>query len=470
MVKYLCIDVLRIIILFEKFTEKAIDVVKTAQIYAIELNHEKIYPEHLLLALLNDSNSIIVKTFSIYKIQINDLKKEIQQLLNQRAVIKPVEFVVFSDSSKDIFIRTLDIAKILGNSYVKPEHLFLAIWDYPKLELTKVLKEKNIDVENLKSMFYKILSSNKPKKIRHPEIIEKRRRNDRNDSIVSLIESSDSAKIFDRAIAKLSTSSYEILGTEQIMQSILEDESSDIAKTLAEFGITSETFSNKLKEISSRQAEFGDKQIIFTPNALKALMNALDIVRESGNASILPEHIILGLLKSKQGIAYNILKELNVNEYLLEEKVLQPIEKQKNETLYIMRLAKQEARRIGNSVVGSELILLGIVLESNSIAAEVLRDLGVIVKDAREVIEELIGINEDYTSAEITFSQRAKLILEDAWNIAKKQHKTKTTADDLLLAICNQPDSIAMKALSKLGVDVLEIRQGIKNKLENIRI
>lgn len=456
--------------MFEKFTEKAIDVVKSAQIYAIEFNHEKIYPEHLLLALLNDTNSIIVKTFSIYKIEINALKQEIENLLNQRAVVKPVEFVVFSDSSKDVFVRTLDIAKLLGNLYVKPEHIFLAIWDFPKLEVTKIFTDKGINVDKMKEMFYKILSANKPKKVKHPEIVEKRRRNDKNDSIVSLIESADSAKIFDRAIAKLSTSNYEILGSEQIMQSILEDTESDIAKSLSEFGITAETFSNKLNEISSRQAEFGDKQIIFTPNALKILMNAMDIVRESGNASLLPEHIILGLLKSKKGIAYNILKELNVNEYLLEEKMLQPIEKQKNETLFIMRLAKQEARRIGNCVVGSELILLGIVLESNSIAAEVLRDLGVIVKDAREAIEELIGVNDDYTSNEITFSQRAKLILEDAWNIAKSKNKTKTTADDLLYAICNQPDSIAMKALSRLGVDVLEIRQGLKNRLEESAI
>ena len=456
--------------MFEKFTEKAIEVVKSAQIYAIEFNHEKIYPEHLLLALLNDTNSIIVKTFSIHKVELDELRKDIINLLNKRAVVKPVEFVVFSDSSKDIFTRTLDIAKMLGNSYVKTEHIFLAIWESSKLELTKVLEEKGVDVDKMKTMFYNIFSAKKNKKAKHPEIIEKRRRNDRNESIISLIESSDSAKIFDRAIAKLSTSNYEILGTEQIMQSILEDESSEVVKTLAEFGVTAESFSNKLQEVSSRQAEFGDKQIIFTPNALKTLMLALDIVREAGNASILPEHIILGLLKSKQGIAYNILKELNVNENLLEEKVVQPLEKQKNETLYIMRLAKQEARRIGNSVVGSELILLGIVLEANSIAAEVLRDLGVIVKDAREVIEQLIGVSDDYASSEITFSQRAKLILEDAWNIAKSQHKTKTTADDLLIAICNQPDSVAMKALTKLGVDALEIRQGLRNRLEDIRI
>ena len=87
-----------------------------------------------------------------------------------------------------------------------------------------------------------------------------------------------------------------------------------------------------------------------------------------------------------------------------------------------------------------------------------------------ECIEELIGVNEDYTASEITFSQRAKLILEDAWNIAKSQNKTRTTADDLLIAICNQPDSVAMKALSRLGADALEIRQGIKNRIEQYTI
>lgn len=453
--------------MFEKFTEKAIDAVKSAQIYAIEYNHEKIYPEHLLLAILEDTNSLIVKTFSIHKIKIEELKEEIIKILNKRAVVKPVEFISFSDSSKDIFTRTLDISRILGSIYVKPEHLFLAIWDYPKLELTNVLKEKGIDVDKMKAMFYNVLSTHKHSKVRHPEVFDRRRRNDKNDSILSLIESADNSGIFSRAIAKLSTSQYEILGTEQIMLSILEDTNSEVCKTLSSLGVTSETFSEKLNELSSRQAEFGDKQIIFTPNAMKTLMIAMDTVREEGTASILPEHIILGILKAKKGIAYNILKELNVNEYLLEEQIKIPMEKQVNETLFIMRLAKQEARRLGSGIVGSELILLGIVLEANSMAAEVLRDLGVIIKDARDVVEDLIGVSEDYNTSEITLSQRAKLILEDAWNIAKSQNKNKTSADDLLIAICNQPDSIAMKALSRLGVDALEIRQGIKNKIEN---
>ena len=109
----------------------------------------------------------------------------------------------------------------------------------------QALKEKGIDVDKLKEMFYSVFSKKKPKQVKHPEVIEKRRRNDRADNIITtLIENSDSSKIFDRAIAKLSTSNYEILGTEQIMQSILEDSETELAKILAEFGVTADTFSS----------------------------------------------------------------------------------------------------------------------------------------------------------------------------------------------------------------------------------
>ena len=194
---------------------------------------------------------------------------------------------------------------------------------------------------------------------------------------------------------------------------------------------------------------------------LMTASNSTIYIRSGSNNVPAPYAVIAGMFGKRP--------QPNI-ELLLEDKIRKPIENQVNETLYIMRLAKQEARRLGSSIVGSELILLGIILEANSIAAEVLRDLGVTIKDAREAAAKLTGINDDYNVSEITLSQRAKLILEDAWNIAKSQNKSRTSADNLLTAICNQPDSAAMKVLNILGTDALEIRQGIKNKLENSRV
>lgn len=453
--------------MFEKFTEKAVEVVKASQIAAIELNHEKIYPEHLLIALGNQKSGMVTKVFAIYKITMESLKESVKTHLVSKQTQKPIEFVVFSDNVKHLFDKALEIAKHLGNSYIQPEHLFLALIEDKHSNTNEILKSLDFDIKKAKNILLKVLDKKKKPKETHPEGTAKKENDDKYKYILSIFQDHSSSSLFERAVAKLSTSNYEIMGTEQIMQSILEDENTELISTLDSLGINAQSFSDKLQEVSSRQAEFEDKQIIFTPNALKTMLLAIETAKELGSASIQPEHVILGLLKSKSGIAYNIFKELNINDEALEQKIIKPIEKQMNETLVILRLAKQEARRIGKNVVGSELILLGILLEGSGAGATVLKELGITVKDARHEVEKLVGVSEEYSEKEILFSEHAKHILEEAWKIAKEQNRTKITSNHLLLAMCKHPKSLAMKTLNHLGVDVLEIKQGLQNKSSN---
>ena len=106
--------------------------------------------------------------------------------------------------------------------------------------------------------------------------------------------------------------------------------------------------------------------------------------------------------------------------------------------------------------------MLGIIAEGTSEAFEVLNDLEITLKDARLVVENLVGYGNEYFDKEIVFTKRAKNVLEKAWKSAKKSQKRKIEADDLLLAILDEPTSLAMKALDQLGVDSVEIRHGIK--------
>jgi ATP-dependent Clp protease ATP-binding subunit ClpA len=189
---------------------------------------------------------------------------------------------------------------------------------------------------------------------------------------------------------------------------------------------------------------------------------ALQTAKELGSSEVLPEHMILGLLKTKKGVAYDILKELHINDDDLAHTIIKPIEKEMPETLTILRLAKQEARRMGRAVVGTEMFLLGIIGEATGIGAVVLNELEITIKDARILVERIIGTGNDYSDGEIAFTKRAKRVLETAWEYAKKANKTKIESSDLLLAITTEPDSTAMQVLEQLGADVLEIREGIK--------
>ncbi|MPN25394.1 hypothetical protein SDC9_172803 [bioreactor metagenome] len=175
--------------------------------------------------------------------------------------------------------------------------------------------------------------------------------------------------------------------------------------------------------------------------------------------------MVLGLLKSKKGVAYEILKDLNVDFDILLSSIVKPIERQMPQALTIMKMAKEEARRLGRNVVGTEMILLGILSEGTGVGFKVLNNLEITIKDARQVIENIIGYGNEYYDKEIAFTKRAKKVLETAWQKAKKHKKQRILSEHLLYAITQEPDSVAMSALEQLGVDAVEINQGILKEI-----
>ena len=194
--------------MFEKFTEKAVEVVKASQIAAIESNHEKIYPEHLLIGLANQKSGMVTKLFSVYKLTLEDLKKAIENKLTEKQTAKPIEFVVFSDSVKLIFDKSFEIAKKLGNKYIQPEHLLLALIEDQSSSISKTLKDLGFDTKKAKGMLLNILDKTKKTKDLHPEGTENKNDNDSYKYIHSIFQEPSSSALFERAVAKLSTSNY----------------------------------------------------------------------------------------------------------------------------------------------------------------------------------------------------------------------------------------------------------------------
>ncbi len=444
--------------MFEKFTEKAINVVTTAQNIAKAQHSKCVMPEHLLLALVQEAKGISLKIFKSYNINFEELEQE----LCKPQETADIQNIAFSDALKVLLRQTLDLASKSGNSTVLYEHLFLAVINDKYSNNCKTLEKLGFDIQKSKNLLEKLVQR-KTKKLYHPEIDDtKEPEINLTQETDSIFDSEESARVFERAVSKLSASNYEILGTEQIISSILEDKSSDLSKIFAQYGVTAENFEEKLSNINSRQSEYEGRQIIFTPNAFRVMSSALQTAKELGSSIVLPEHIVLGLLKTKKGVAYDILKELHITDDDLAHSIIKPIEKQMPETLTILRLAKQEARRLGRTTVGTEMFLLGIIGEATGIGATVLTELEINIKDARCVVEKLIGFGNEYFDKEIVFTKRAKRVLEKAWEFAKKEHKQKIESQHMLLAITTEPTSLAMKALEILGVDAVEIREGIK--------
>lgn len=441
--------------MFERFTEKAINAVIESQSIAKELYCPEVLPEHLLLALIKQAKGVSLKIFRMYGLDSDIIKKELTSTINNNKTLN--ENIIFSNNVKNILKRTLDLASKSGNQNILFEHLFLALITDKNIEIQNILDKFNFDINSTVGILTKLVHK-KIKKLEHPEELE----DDLKNSFESIYEGEALTGVLENAVSKLSTKGYEILGTEQIMASILESSNTSLINTLKDNGISIQNFDEKLNSITSRQSEFEDKKIIFTPNAFLMMNMAFQTAKELGSSAITPEHIVLSILKSKKGLAYDIINDLGINKEKLIEDIIKPIEKQMPETLLIMKLAKEEARRLGRNIVGTEMFLLGIIGEGASIASEVLNNLEVTIKDARLVVETLVGFGNEYFEKEVTFTNRAKRVLEKAWGLAKKQNKQKIEASDLLLAILEEPNSLAMKVLDNLGVDSMEIKQGIQ--------
>ncbi len=446
--------------MLEKFTEQAINTVSESQNYALSLGSSEVCLEHLLYAIVKESKGISLRLFKTNDITLDKVDTAVRRYVSQST--NKFSQIPFNNHYKEVLKKSLDLAKVSGHQNILYEHLFLALLADKSSNVSQILDDFGFDTFKAKDLLSRLVQK-KQKALEHPEGEEKERKN----IIDYVFDDSGVAPIFNRAISKLSTTDYEILGTEQIVASILEDRDSSLTKIFAEYGITAESFDEKLKTLQSRKAEYDAKRVVFTPKAFVVMSSALEIAKELGSSKVLPEHIALGILKCKKGVAYEIFEQLNVKEEDLMNAIIKPIEKQMPEALIILKLAKEEARRIGKKVVGTEMLLLGIISEGAGVGARVLSKLEITLQDARKIIESQLGYGNDYFDSEIVFTKRAKAVLEKAWSLAKEENKDRIASEDLLMAIISEPSALAMKVLEQLGVDAVEIKYGILKELES---
>ena len=452
--------------MFEKFTQKAIEIVTQAQEEAQRLGHYQIRSEHLLLALYIQTKGAQAKILEFDKIERSKLIEEINFSIGAKINPSGHHEVTFSKSARNILDETLLLAKKYKSRFIMPQHIALALFSSVDSGAYKIIKKFNLNEEKIIANLTRLLDKNSNEDFEHPENLNENL-NTTLSNINNFFKEKNVEEILNNAASKLSAFGYEILGTEQILQSILENGDYEVTKFLDKTGVNKDVFAQKLQGISSRSAEFenSEKQIIFTPNAFKAMLLAIDTARELGSVEIKPEHIILGMIKTKTGIAYHILKDLINDTESLEEKLTKEVTGKTPEMLSILRLAKEEAQNLNRTSIGTEMLLLGILGLGSGVGASALHKLGITLKDARYEVEKLVGCGSEHNNSPYEYTPRAKKALECAYEIAKSHNKTKISSENLLYAITRQKECLAMKVLEALGTDVLEIKYGIRKEI-----
>lgn len=127
----------------------------------------------------------------------------------------------------------------------------------------------------------------------------------------------------------------------------------------------------------------------------------------------------------------------------------------------VVMAAQEEARRTGHNFVGTEQILLGMLKVKDTIANTVLSNLGVTLDSARYQVERLVGRGSGYVPPEIPFTPKVKESFAEAFQEARQLDQPYIAPEHLLLSLAQQNDSVAVRVLRQLGVDLPSLRTRI---------
>ena len=129
--------------------------------------------------------------------------------------------------------------------------------------------------------------------------------------------------------------------------------------------------------------------------------------------------------------------------------------------------AQKESENFKHGYIGTEHILLGIMLE-DGYAKKTIESFNIDFDEVRDLVEEYLGFG-DYTMPkdELLLTPRTKKLFDESFVEASRFNHKYASPEHMLLALIKEDDSVAYTLLSKLNVDFKKIEKDLEKYLEN---
>ncbi len=130
-----------------------------------------------------------------------------------------------------------------------------------------------------------------------------------------------------------------------------------------------------------------------------------------------------------------------------------------------LTLAHQEAEKSNFERIGTEHLLLGLMLEDGGVASRVLRDLGLEEDRVRDVLAKISKQNPSF-SGQIELGDDTQAVLESAIEEARRMGHHYIGTEHLLLGLANATTGLAIEILKRVGVTPEQIRRQTRRVLQ----
>ncbi len=145
--------------MFDKFTNRAKQVIKLAKKEAQRLNHNYLGTEHVLLGLLKLGQGIAVNVLRNLNLDYEVVRQEVERLVGFGPEIQVYGDPALTAKVKKVFEFANEEAASLNHNYVGTEHLLLALLRQTDGVATQVLENLNINLKDIRKEVLKELET-----------------------------------------------------------------------------------------------------------------------------------------------------------------------------------------------------------------------------------------------------------------------------------------------------------------------
>jgi len=143
--------------MFERFTERARQVVVLAQEEARDLKHNYIGTEHLLLGLLREGDGVAARVLSALDVSLEDVRGEIMRIVGEGEHESQGQ-IPFTPRAKKVLELALREALSLGHNYIGTEHILLGLVRESEGVAARVLTDLDADADRIRQEVMRVLS------------------------------------------------------------------------------------------------------------------------------------------------------------------------------------------------------------------------------------------------------------------------------------------------------------------------
>jgi ATP-dependent Clp protease ATP-binding subunit ClpC len=142
---------------FERFTERARQVVVLAQDEARALKHDYLGTEHILLGLLREEEGLAARVLESLGIALEDVHALVARIVGRGDEVATGQ-IPFTPRAKKVLELSLREARSLGHAYIGTEHILLGLVRENEGVAARILLDFDADAEKIRNEVIRMLS------------------------------------------------------------------------------------------------------------------------------------------------------------------------------------------------------------------------------------------------------------------------------------------------------------------------